>query len=265
MSDPTPQTTPTRDEAVREAIVTALRRFGGIAVLARKPDAIGFIAEIAAREVAALAPAPASGGVDAWRDMASAPKNATEIILRLPCKGWPGHYSMIGHWAQDLSGEEQPPFRGWFWRHADGFAQLPEPTGWKPLSPAATPVSEAGGGGPTYVVNCCNCGRIVDTRERDAGGDGFGAELADEERWVCSPECWDAVVEPDPAKPSPAGGDVREAATAFDKLVSYGVRRSDRHGTGTLFLLAGGHSFFLSDIDRDAIRSSLSQSTSGRG
>lgn len=56
---------------VREAVETALRRFGGIAVLARKPNAIGFIAEVAAREVAALSSpatpepvsAPANGEV----------------------------------------------------------------------------------------------------------------------------------------------------------------------------------------------------------
>lgn len=85
-----------------------------------------------------------SGADEGWLDMGSAPKDATEIILRIPCKGWPGHYSMIGHWAQDLSGEEQPPFKGWFWRHADGFAQLPTPTGWRPL---AKPASEPAGGG----------------------------------------------------------------------------------------------------------------------
>lgn len=59
-------------------------------------------------------------------------------------------------------------------------------------SPAASPASPSG---PSYAVNCCNCGRIVDTREKDEGGDGFGAELSDG-RWTCSPECWDAVVEP---------------------------------------------------------------------
>lgn len=45
--------TPAGGDALREAIATALRRFGGIDVLARKPDAINFIAEVAAREAAA--------------------------------------------------------------------------------------------------------------------------------------------------------------------------------------------------------------------
>lgn len=56
-------------------------------------------------------------------------------------------------------------------------------------SPAATSA-------PTYVVNCCNCGRIIDTREESEGGDQWGHELSDD-RWVCSPECLDAVTDPD--------------------------------------------------------------------
>lgn len=43
-----------------------------------------------------------------------------------------------------------------------------------------------------WLANCCNCGRVVDTREEAEGGDKFGAESSDG-KWVCSSECWDAV------------------------------------------------------------------------
>lgn len=59
-SCPAPEALPASGvEAVRGAIENALRRFGGIAVLARKPNALRFIADVAAREVAALTSAPA--------------------------------------------------------------------------------------------------------------------------------------------------------------------------------------------------------------
>jgi hypothetical protein len=53
------------------------------------------------------------------------------------------------------------------------------------------------------TANCCNCGRIVDTRETKDGGDPFGIELNDG-RWVCSGECWDVVVDDLPQPPAQA-------------------------------------------------------------
>lgn len=41
------------------------------------------------------------------------------------------------------------------------------------------------------IANCCMCGRIVDTREVEDGGDKFGAQSSDG-TWTCSFECWDA-------------------------------------------------------------------------
>lgn len=64
-----------------------------------------------------------------------------------------------------------------------------------PSTSAAEPVA--------WIANCCRCGRIVDTREEKEGGDEFGCEMSDG-RWTCSPECWDAVVEPDATPPAPA-------------------------------------------------------------
>lgn len=71
-------------------------------------------------------PTPSRG----WLSMSSVPKNATKIqvIMRDGTK----HEA---HWAQDLSGEDMPPFRGWFRTDDDGgFSQIDEPVGWKPLS-----------------------------------------------------------------------------------------------------------------------------------
>lgn len=68
--------------------------------------------------------------VDGWRCMHSAPRNATWIIVRNDA----GEHR--AHWAEDMSGEEQPAFRGWFREalHGCGFVELPggEPTEWRP-------------------------------------------------------------------------------------------------------------------------------------
>lgn len=81
-----------------------------------------------------------------WRDMKSAPRNATEIVLRIPAPGWPGYYAQIGHWAEG-DGSEQPAFKGWFRNTGHGFTELPEPTGWLWASlPNHTVVSSQHGG-----------------------------------------------------------------------------------------------------------------------
>lgn len=67
-----------------------------------------------------------------------------------------------------------------------------------PSTSAAEPVA--------WIANCCHCGRIVDTREEKEGGDKFGCEMSDG-RWTCSPECWDAIVEPGATPPAPAAVD----------------------------------------------------------
>lgn len=83
-------------------------------------------------------------------------------------------------------------------------------------SPAATSA-------PTYVVNCCNCGRIIDTREESKGGDQWGHQLSDN-RWVCSPECLDAVADPD-AVPAATRGDGEFTAlrVAYKRGVAWAI------------------------------------------
>lgn len=41
------------------------------------------------------------------------------------------------------------------------------------------------------TANCCVCGRIIDTREKSAGGDDHGDETAPG-KWTCSIQCYDA-------------------------------------------------------------------------
>jgi hypothetical protein len=88
-----------------------------------------------------LSAALAAGVAGEWRPIESAPNNATEVILKVPCeKNSKGYRTVIGHWAQDLSGEEQPPFRGWFRDTGYHMAAIePEPTEWMPL-PSPPPV-----------------------------------------------------------------------------------------------------------------------------
>jgi len=110
-------------------------------------------------DVLAALRSQAPAGVDGekpepeWRDMADAPRNGTEIVLRVPCKGYPEFYRQIGHWGEDLSGSEQPPFRGWFKRWgSSGFAEIdPDPTGWMPLY-ASPPAPAAEGAPVVYQV-----------------------------------------------------------------------------------------------------------------
>src|SRR6185437_6869787 len=64
---------------------------------------------------------------------------------------------------------------------------------------------------PKHTANCCECGRIVDTREAKDGGDGFGSEL-DDGRWTCSGECWEKAVGIEQDAPSPDVAGLIEAA-----------------------------------------------------
>lgn len=83
------------------------------------------------RQADAILALPASAG-EGWKPIETAPRNATEIELRFPKKGHPGHFDAIGHWA-DGGGDDQPRFRGWFRDTGYGFAEFgPEPTHWRP-------------------------------------------------------------------------------------------------------------------------------------
>lgn len=63
-----------------------------------------------------------------WKDIATGPKTAKLVMLLLP-----DGTEKEGHWACDLSGEEQPAFRGWFTRcgGSPDYYQI-YPTHWRP-------------------------------------------------------------------------------------------------------------------------------------
>ena len=63
-----------------------------------------------------------------WRDMESAPDTTENILVNTK------HGEYIAHFAQDLSGEDQPAFKGWFTKTGPHDYQQVTPIGWKPLS-----------------------------------------------------------------------------------------------------------------------------------
>ena len=82
---------------------------------------------------AILALAPNDGAE--WQPMKSAPKNATWVEVLLAN----GRSVQRAHWASNLSGEEQPPFEGWFYERevgsgkGSGYHQItPKPIAWRP-------------------------------------------------------------------------------------------------------------------------------------
>ncbi len=69
---------------------------------------------------------------EAWQPIATAPMDATTIEVKMK-----DGTVKNAHWACDMSGEDQPPFRGWFeeigQRGAAYFNQIKTPTHWRPF------------------------------------------------------------------------------------------------------------------------------------
>jgi hypothetical protein len=66
-----------------------------------------------------------------WRKMSTAPHDATWVEVRM--RDGTIHQA---HWASNLSGEEQPPFEGWFIRSgsAHTYQGIADPVAWRPRS-----------------------------------------------------------------------------------------------------------------------------------
>ncbi len=69
-----------------------------------------------------------------WQPIMSAPKNATEIEVKMK----DGEIYPKAHWASDLSGEEHPPFQGWFVptiidNEVVGYSEIAQPIEWRPI------------------------------------------------------------------------------------------------------------------------------------
>ena len=64
-----------------------------------------------------------------WRTMESAPKDSRWVMVLLP-----NGEEVKAHYACDLSGSEQPPFRVYFREHSKNvFVGVDDPTHWRPI------------------------------------------------------------------------------------------------------------------------------------
>lgn len=69
-----------------------------------------------------------------WKPIATAPRNAQVISVRM--KDGTVHWK--AHFASDKTGEDQPPFEGWFIEGGlHWFKQIDEPVEWMPIIHAA--------------------------------------------------------------------------------------------------------------------------------
>ena len=70
-----------------------------------------------------------SDGIIDWQPMSTAPQNGEWIQVKI----W-NEKIYLAHFAEDLSGEDQPPFSGWFTNCGRDYSSVGEPLGWQPLS-----------------------------------------------------------------------------------------------------------------------------------
>jgi len=69
-------------------------------------------------------------GENAWKTIAEAPKAQTVEVLLSDEKT-----IVEAHWASDLSGEEQPPFEGWFVKAGEhSYSQIKTPVAWREIN-----------------------------------------------------------------------------------------------------------------------------------
>lgn len=62
-----------------------------------------------------------------WRDMTTAPLGGREVQVKLD-----DGRVMVAHYAVDTSGEDQPPYKGWFRRTETACLEV-TPVAWRPL------------------------------------------------------------------------------------------------------------------------------------
>ena len=79
-----------------------------------------------------------------WRPMREAQKDSTSVTVLMR----DGTVHRIAHWASNTSGEEQPPYEGWFVHKLDGNYNvgIPEPIGWRKIQ--AEQSADASGNAP---------------------------------------------------------------------------------------------------------------------
>lgn len=69
---------------------------------------------------------------EGWRPMRTGPMTGPVVDVEVKTKD--GRV-VEAHFARDLSGDEQPPFEGWFTRAGSGFTQI-DPVAWRPIGSA---------------------------------------------------------------------------------------------------------------------------------
>ena len=72
----------------------------------------------------------ATGLADSWQPIKTVPHNASWVEVKMR-----DGTVQRAHWASDLSGEEQPPFEGWFVDRKTYMLGIPEPVAWRPCPP----------------------------------------------------------------------------------------------------------------------------------
>jgi len=95
-------------------------------------------------------PHPLLPAVEGWQPPATAPETATWVQLGYVEPHAHAPVIIVAHWASDMSGEEQPPFEGWF-RHnlgdggrSYGFSEVPRGwLAWRPLWPDVAALRKA--------------------------------------------------------------------------------------------------------------------------
>jgi hypothetical protein len=113
---------PDLDERARVggAIAAALRQALAISLLPNPAPAKG-------NEAEAAAPAQAPGELD-WRDMATAPKDGTHLLVKLPGETTP---PTVAHWFQPVPGDGEG---GWYLSVQQIAGPAIEPIGWLPIA-----------------------------------------------------------------------------------------------------------------------------------
>lgn len=97
---------------------------------------------------------------DFWFPMHIAPKDGTEIWVTTDC----GEIYKA-HWAEDLSGSEQPPFKGWFRQLSRDCYVSCFPVQWAPVvKDAPTGNAPAPRGVDNRDGKCLKCGATFNLR-----------------------------------------------------------------------------------------------------
>lgn len=64
--------------------------------------------------------------IGSWRPICSAPKDASQLVVQMS-----NGLVQIAHWAEDLSGSEQPVFQGWFVERPSFMEEIDTPKYWR--------------------------------------------------------------------------------------------------------------------------------------